>query len=101
MGCVANNMGLELSSLWLFSRDPRSVFLILELKSVTILTLLSMATETKQCRLCFTYPFVVLMKGLLRSDHLIAKPSLSHSLHLPDKIPSRTACSFLASILGL
>lgn len=41
---VANNTGLELPLLWLLSGDLRSVFLVLELKSVTILTLLSMAT---------------------------------------------------------
>lgn len=46
MGRVASNMGLELPSLRLLSRDLRSVFLVLELKSVTILTPLSMATES-------------------------------------------------------
>jgi len=89
----------------LLSRDIRSIFLALELKSMTILAPLSMATETEQCRVCFTCPLVVLVKGLLRSDHLnkwlIAKTSLSHSLYLLDEILSRTACSFLASVLGL
>lgn len=83
LGCAASHTRLEL--LWLLFRDPKSTFLILELQSVSILTLLSMATETKQCHLCLVYPLVVLVKGLLRPDHLnqwlIAKPSLSHPLH--------------------
>lgn len=103
MGCVANSMGLDLPPVWLLSRDLRSLLLVLEFKSMTILTLLSMATEMEQYSLCFMHPLVALVKSLLRSNHLsqwlMAKLSLSHSLHLLDKILSRTACSFLPSIL--
>lgn len=70
--------------------DLRSMLLVLGLESVTILTPLSMATGTEQCCLCFTYPLVLLVKSLLRSSHLnywlMAKPSLSCSLHILGKI---------------
>lgn len=121
-------MGPELPSLRLLFRDPKSTFLILELQSVSILSLLSMATQTQQCHLCLTYPPVVLVRGLLRADHLnqwlIAEPGLSHPLHflfsifyisyfpastfpifhplhLLDEILLRTAGSFLALVLEL
>lgn len=74
-------MGPKLQSLQLLFRDPKNTFLVLELQSVSTLSLLSMATQTKQCHLCLTYPPVVLVRGLLRADHLnqwlIAEPSLS------------------------
>lgn len=48
-------------------------------------------------------PLAVLLKGFSEplNSWLMAKSSLFYSLHLPNEVLSRTACSFLASVLGL